>query len=66
MSEDKLIEAASEVKEEIKLGLLKKHITQVELSELINEGTVQINRAISGDMSPKSISIRKKIYKIID
>lgn len=66
MSEQKLVDAAHEIEESIKIGLLKKHMTQIELSQLIDEGTSQINRAIKGDMSPKSLAIRKKIYKIIE
>lgn len=66
LTEDKLMNAAAEIKENIKIGLLRKRITQVKLSEMIGEGTVQVSRAINGDISPKSSEIRQKIYDILD
>ena len=66
MTEDKLMDAVAEMRETIKIGLLRKRMTQVQLSEKIGEGEVQVSRAINGDMSPKSSAIRKKIYKVLD
>lgn len=66
MVEQSLVETAKEVKKQIKLHLLERDMTQVELAELIGEGAIQVNRAISGDMSPKSMNIRKKIYRVLD
>jgi hypothetical protein len=39
---------------------------QWELAEMINEGTAQTNRAINGENSPKSKSIRKKIFTLFN
>ncbi|MCC7667471.1 transcriptional regulator [Liquorilactobacillus satsumensis] len=66
MVEQSLVETAKEVKKQIKFHLLERDMTQVELAELIGEGVIQVNRAISGDMSPKSVNIRKKIYRVLD
>ena len=66
MTEEKLMDEVAKMRETIKIGLLRKRITQVKLSEMIGEGTVQVNRAINGDMSPKSSEIRQKIYKVLD
>ena len=66
MTEEKLMDEVEKMRETIKIGLLRKRITQVKLSEMIGEGTVQVNRAINGDMSPKSSKIRQKIYKVLD
>jgi len=41
-------------------------MSQVELANLIGEGVQQLNRAIHADMSPKSVEIRQKIYKVLD
>ena len=38
----------------------------VELARLINEKPVQLNRAIHADMSPKSVEIRQKVYRVLD
>ncbi|MCF6161976.1 MAG: XRE family transcriptional regulator [Furfurilactobacillus sp.] len=66
MTEQDLAAGAAQITESIKIGLLKKHMTQVELANLIGEKPVQLNRAIHVDMSPKSIEIRAKIYKVLD
>ena len=66
MTEEKLMDEVAKMRETIKIGLLRKRITQVKLSEMIGEGTVQVSRAINGDMSPKSSKIRQKIYKVLD
>ena len=66
MSEQKLIDAAMEIRDSIKMGLLKKHISQVQIGKMIGEGEAQVSRAVNGDMSPKSVAIRQKIYEIIE
>ncbi|AYM04127.1 transcriptional regulator [Lactobacillus sp. ZJLC28-8] len=48
------------------MRLLEKDMTQVELASLINEKPVQLNRAIHADMSPKSVEIRQKVYRVLD
>ena len=66
MTEEKLMDAAAETRENIKIGLLRKQITQVQLAEMIGEGTAQVSRAIRGDMNPQSSRIRQKIYKVLE
>lgn len=65
MTEQKLMDAAAEIKENIKIALLRNHITQVEVAKKIGENEPQVSRAINGDMSPKSVAIRQKIYEVL-
>lgn len=60
------MKGALEIKKRIKLALIERDMTQVELAQLINEGQQQLNRAISGDMTPRSLEIRQKIYKVLN
>lgn len=66
MTEQKLVEGAKTITNRIKIRLLEKDMTQVELASLINEKPVQLNRAIHADMSPKSVEIRQKVYRVLD
>lgn len=66
MNSENLTETALQVKKEIKVALLEKNMSQVELAEKIGEGVVQVNRAIAGDVSPKSVKIRGKIYRTLE
>lgn len=66
MLEDKLIVAAHEVEDQIRDEMRNRHMQQNELAELIGEGSSQLNRAIKGDISPKSVVIRSKIYRVLD
>ena len=66
MSDEKLVSAAKETEKQIKIGLLKLGLQQKELAKVINESTPQINRAIKGDISPKSMVIRNKIYTLFE
>lgn len=66
MSDEKLVAAAKETEKQIKVGLLKLGLQQKELAKVINETTTQVNRAIKGDMSPKSRFIRRKIYILFE
>ena len=65
MVEQQLEAAAANVKRAIKIKLIERGISQTELSDLIHEGVQQTNRAISGDTTPNSKKIRKKIYLIL-
>ncbi|GEO64429.1 MULTISPECIES: helix-turn-helix domain-containing protein [Companilactobacillus] len=66
MPEQQLTELVYRVESDIKTALLKKHMTQVELADLIGENRQQVNRAIKGDVSPKAREIRSKIAKVLD
>ncbi len=66
MVEEQLINAAEEISKRIKIALIEKGLSQVDLARILNVGTPQLNRAIKGDLSPKSIAIRKRIYHLLD
>lgn len=66
MTEQNLMEGAKQITSKIKIGLLERGMSQVELSRLIDESPVQVSRAIHADMSPKSLTIRQKIYRVLD
>lgn len=66
MPEEKLIQVTHQIEKDIKKSLIDRDMTQVELADLIGEGQQQLNRAIKGDSSPKSVTIRKKIYKVLN
>ncbi|MBS0948341.1 helix-turn-helix transcriptional regulator [Levilactobacillus brevis] len=66
MTEQNLVEGAQAITSKIKIRLLEKGMSQIELSELISEGPQQVNRAIHADTSPKSVNIRQKIYRVLD
>ncbi|NRN87824.1 hypothetical protein IMAU30077_01564 [Lactobacillus helveticus] len=63
--EEKLEEAKKQVERQIKMGLLDKNMTQVQLANLIGESRIRVNLTIKGNTNPKSIEIRKKIYKVL-
>lgn len=64
-AEEKLEEAKKQVERQIKMGLLDKNMSQTELANLIGESRTGVNLAIKGNTNPKSIDIRKKIYKVL-
>lgn len=66
MAEEKLMEAAVEVEDSIYIAMRRKHIKQTELAKEFGEYPATINRAIKGDISPKSVVLRKKIYEKLD
>lgn len=63
--EEKLEEAKKQVERSIKLGLINKNMTQAQLADLLGESRTRINLAIKGNTNPKSIEIRRKIYKVL-
>lgn len=65
-AETDLEKATAEVERSIKIKLLERNMSQVELASLIGENRYQVNRAIKGNNSPRSIEIRKKIYRVLD
>ena len=64
--ENELEKATADVERNIKMKLLERGMTQAELSRLLNINRQQVNRAIKGDNLPKSVEIRKKIYRVLD
>jgi len=66
VTEQSLVDGAKEITNRIKIRLLEKGMSQVELAGLIKENPVQLNRAIHADPSPKSVEIRQKIYRVLD
>lgn len=63
--ENELRRATADIEKTIKIKLLERDMTQAELSRLISVNCQQVNRAIKGDNSPKSVAIRKKIYRVL-
>lgn len=63
--EEQLEQAKKAVEQQIKMGLLKKSMTQAKLAILIGESRTAVNQAIKGNTNPKSTKIRKKIYKAL-
>ena len=66
MSEQQFAKVAYDVERSIKIALLNRDMTQKELAELIHANPQQLNRAIKGDMTPKSRELRKQIAKILN
>lgn len=63
--EEQLEQAKKAVEQQIKMGLLEKSMTQAKLAILIGENRTAVNLAIKGNTNPKSIKVRKKIYKVL-
>lgn len=63
--EERLEDAKNQVEMEIKKALLSKNMTQSELADLLGESRTRINLAIKGNTNPRSVKIRKKIYKVL-
>lgn len=63
--EQTLEQSAAIVEKKIKLRLIERSMSQVELSNLIKENPQSVNRAIKGWTNPKSVEIRKKIYRVL-
>lgn len=57
---------AKKTERAIKIALLDRGWTQKKLAELIGENKAQVNRAIRGDVTPKSKAIRRKIIEILN
>ncbi|MEY8295006.1 helix-turn-helix domain-containing protein [Limosilactobacillus caviae] len=64
--ENELEKATANVEKQIKIRLLERDMTQTELASLIGENPQQVNRAIKGNSAPRSVEIRKKIYRVLD
>ncbi|WP_288532030.1 transcriptional regulator [uncultured Secundilactobacillus sp.] len=65
MTEEILANGAHEIKRKIKGALLDRDMTQVELAGMLKVNPQVLNRAIHGDMSPRSIEIREQVYKLL-
>lgn len=63
--EEELDKAQSKIATTIKIAMLDKGFTQSELARLMNVSRSAISLAVSGATNPKSVELRKKIYKIL-
>lgn len=63
--EQTLEQSTAAVEKKIKMRLLERSMSQVELSDLIKENPQSVNRAIKGWTNHKSVEIRKKIYRVL-
>ncbi|APX73141.1 XRE family transcriptional regulator [Companilactobacillus allii] len=66
MPEQQFMEYAHQIESSIKTKLFERHMTQRELSGIIDENPVLVNKAIKGDTSPKSQRIREKIGRVLN
>ena len=65
MSEQQFAKVAYDIERSIKIALLNRDMTQKELAELIHANPQQQNRAIKGDMTPKSRELREQVAEIL-
>ena len=63
--EENLENARKQVENAIKVGLIEKNMTQTQLAQALGEKRVAVNLAVKGSTTPKSIAMRKKIYKVL-
>lgn len=63
MPEEALVHEVASITKAIKVALLQKDMTYIELADLLDTSPQTLNRAIHGDMSPQSKRLRAKIYK---
>lgn len=66
MAEQQLLDAAHEIRTAIKKQLIELDMSQNDLAKHIGINKVYVSRAINGDVSPRSIKIRKQIYQILN
>jgi len=65
MSEEMLVEGIKENSKRIKVTLVQRGMTQVELAHILSANPQVLNRAIQGDMSPRSLQLRKRINQVL-
>ncbi|MCH5463225.1 helix-turn-helix transcriptional regulator [Lactobacillus sp. LC28-10] len=65
MTEEMILNSVRENKKRIKKALLDRDMTQVELSKLLDVNPQVLNRAVQGDMSPRSLEIRHSINRVL-
>ncbi|BAN07810.1 MULTISPECIES: helix-turn-helix domain-containing protein [Levilactobacillus] len=65
MSEEMLVEGIKQKSKHIKMALMDRGMTQVELAHMLSTNPQVLNRAIQGDMSPRSLELRKQINKVL-
>ena len=66
MSEQQFAKLAYDIERSIKIALLNRDMTQKELAELIHANPQQLNRAIKGDMTPKSRELREQVARVLN
>lgn len=65
MTEELLVEGIKRNANHIESVLAERGMTQVELAKLLEANPQVLNKAIQGDMSPRSLELRKRINKIL-
>lgn len=66
MPEQQFAKVAYDIERSIKIALLNRDMTQKELAKLIHANPQQLNRAIKGDMTPKSRELRKQVERVLN
>lgn len=65
MSEEMLVEGIKQNSKHIKMALTERGMTQVELAKMLSTNPQSLNRAIQGDMTPRSLELRKRINQVL-
>ena len=65
MSEEMLVEGIKQNSKHIKMALTERGMTQVELAKMLSTNPQSLNRAIQGDMTPRSLELRKRINRVL-
>jgi transcriptional regulator with XRE-family HTH domain len=63
--EENLENARKQVENAIKIGLIEKNMTQIQLAQVLGERRAAVNLAVKGSTTPKSVAMRKEIYKVL-
>lgn len=66
MPEQQFAKVAHEIERSTKVALLDRDMTQKELAELIHANPQQLNRAIKGDMTPKSRELHEQVARVLN
>lgn len=61
-----LEKVSSKVRIKFKVALIEHGMKQVELAKMLGTTPSQLNRALSGNTTPKDIEIQKQAAKILD
>lgn len=66
MTEEMLVQGAHDVEKRIKRVLLDRDMKQVDVARALHINSQSLNRAIRGDMTPRSIQIREQLKKFLN
>lgn len=64
-AEQALAEAKSKILSDIKIEMIRQGYTVSSLADLLNVNRSTLSYAIHGGTTPRDISVRKKVYKVL-